>query len=141
MVVSIGFKSCLDPERSNMPPVVKQYDEYAVKANATLYLKGKALFEKFCNSCHFSPDSQAEDNYFFDGIFEKFPSAGEQYFIQFVADSKQLKDSGDAYALEVDDIYRSSYEHLFLDSLTINNYTELIAYVKMATLKKNNFSR
>ncbi len=136
LAVLLGCESHQSSRYNNRPTVVKQYNEDKVKDAAALYLKGKILFQKFCNSCHLSPGSRAEGDYLFEDIFEILPFPGEEYFIAFVANSKKLRNSGDSYALEMGKKYNSNYEHLFIDSLAVNNYSELIAYIKMATLEK-----
>lgn len=92
--------------------------------------KGKNVFAQYCTTCHISPDQHAKDAFFFNHIFDRYPQPGESYFIKYVQDSQLLKQSGDPYAKSLDNIYNSSYEHCFMDSLTDQDFQNLNVFIK-----------
>ena len=106
-------------------PAESHTKEFAVK-----YSEGKSLFKKHCNTCHIDPELKATDQYLFENLFTRHP---ETYVIKFIADSKQLKSSGDKYAIALADAYNSNYEHHFRDSLSNTDLGNLIIYLKATT--------
>ena len=94
------------------------------------YKGGKDVFKKHCNTCHIPPDKKASDQQLFDNLFNRQSS---DYVIKFIGDSKKLKLSGDKYALALDKVFNSDYEHFFVASLTSSDFDNLIIYLKVAT--------
>jgi hypothetical protein len=104
---------------------------------ASRFNSGKQIFSGNCNSCHPAPEKHFLDQYLFEGIFERLPPPGEQYFIQFIQDSKNLKASGDPYARAIDSVYGSEYEHHFKETLQEKDYYDIILYIKVADRQRN----
>ncbi len=105
-------------------------------ADSAKYHEGQLIFRKYCNTCHVVPERNVTDQYLFDNLFERLPAPSEQYFIKYMQDSKSLKASGDKYALHVDELWDSGYEHNFKDSLSQSNFSDLITYIKEAVKLK-----
>ena len=115
---------------------ISTIDSSRIKQLTLNYEEGKVIFKKYCATCHIAPEKQVTDQYIFDNLFERLPSPPEEYFIKYIQDSKTLKLSGDGYALQIDSISNSKYEHSFKDSLTLNNFGDLIIYIKIAARSK-----
>jgi hypothetical protein len=93
---------------------------------------GKSIFTKYCNGCHYRPDSKViADPPIFDDLFEKMPSPADDYFVKFVQNSKALKQSGDEYSNKLDKMFSQAYEHNFKDSLSQGDFKDLIVYFKI----------
>lgn len=114
-----------------------QIDTSEVAKSIAIYESGKNLFTRFCIKCHHTPDSREKDQYMFDNLFERLPSPQENYFIKFIQDSKELKKSGDKYAIGVSKEWDSNYDHKFKDRLSIDDFANLILYIKLATKSKS----
>jgi len=100
--------------------------------------KGRSIFSKYCNGCHYRPDSKViADPPMFDNLFQTLPSPPGEYFIKFLQDSKALKDSGDKFAQQLDQAFDMAYEHYFRDSLSIEDFRHLIIYFKIGTEIRN----
>jgi hypothetical protein len=93
---------------------------------------GKSIFQNLCEKCHAAPERHMADQHMFDQIFERLPPPAEEYFINFVSDSRRVKESGDQHALEMDQRYAQGYEHNFKDSLSEVDFKGLITYIKIA---------
>src|SRR5690349_6192678 len=105
------------PECRNkpLPSLVSQQEEIANIAGS--YRKGKLIFAKYCNACHYAPHSQVTaEPPIFDNLFERMPEPPEEYFIKYLQDSKALKDGGDKFALQEGQLFENGYEHHFKDS-------------------------
>jgi hypothetical protein len=96
------------------------------------YRHGKSIFQNLCEKCHAAPERHMADQHMFDQIFERLPPPAEEYFINFVSDSRRVKESGDQPALEMDQRYAQGYEHNFKDSLSEVDFKGLITYIKIA---------
>ena len=106
-------------------------DSIRVKSQTLAFIEGKFQFNRLCNNCHVAPEVKKLDQYTFDNLFERLPQPGEQYFTEFITDSKSLKESGNTYALQIDKAYDSPFEHIFRDSLTKTQIAFLITYLKV----------
>lgn len=95
------------------------------------YSRGKQLFKQHCNVCHPAPEENLVDQYLFVDLFDRLPSPAEEYFVWYLSDSKSLKGSGDAYAKHLDEVWDTDYEHRFGDSLSDQDFSALITYVKI----------
>ena len=104
----------------------------STELNRTGFNAGQKLFKANCNSCHVAPEKHILDQYLFDNLFERMPIKAEDYFIKYISDSKQLKATGNEYANKVDAAWNSVYEHLFKDSLSSEDFVNLITYIKIA---------
>jgi hypothetical protein len=114
-------------------------DSLKIKKPAFNYSQGKLVFSRFCTGCHTAPERHATDQYTFDKLFDRLPQPSEDYFIKFIQDTKALKTSGDKYALEISKTWSSDYNHNFKDSLSKQDFFNLIAYIKAAgQLYRNN---
>ncbi|MEY5046682.1 MAG: hypothetical protein RLZZ175_41 [Bacteroidota bacterium] len=93
---------------------------------------GRIIFNKYYSNCHFNIESGSERQ--FSHIFEIYKSMGDEHlFEKFIADSKSVKKSGNAYFLKLDKEYNSDFEHLFKDLLSQNDIYNLITYLKIYT--------
>lgn len=109
-----------------------QIDSIEFRGLASGFSQGKELFIRFCNTCHYAPEKQVLDQYIFDNLFERLPAPSEEYFTNYISDSRSLKASGNEYAKKVDEVWNNSYEHQFKDSLSVRDLTNLITYIKIA---------
>jgi hypothetical protein len=96
------------------------------------YKQGKQSFQKLCDDCHVAPERHMTDQYLFDNLFERLPAPPEEYFIKFIQDSKLLTSSGDQYSKRLHEIWNQDYEHHFRDSLSEQDFHNLIIYIKVA---------
>ena len=95
---------------------------------------GKYIFAKYCTDCHYRPDSKIiADPPLFDNLFERMPAPSDDYFVKFLQSSKTLKQSGDEYSNEVDQMWDQAYEHNFRDRLTQADFKDLIVYFKIGS--------
>ena len=105
-------------------------DDLRTKELVDKYNQGKDLFNSHCNTCHIAPDKKATDQQLFDNLFERQSS---DYVIKYIGDSKKLKLSGDKFAIALDTVFNSTFEHSYKDSLSNIDFDNLIAYLKVAT--------
>jgi mono/diheme cytochrome c family protein len=126
LVITIVY-GCTEPSDSSSNSSV---DKTIVAETTTAYSNGKSIFLKHCSMCH---SAGSKDDYFFGGIFERMPAPSEVYFIRFVGNSKLLKAGGDQYAKEVDGYASSDFEHSFKDSLSNQDFNDLITYIRVKT--------
>jgi hypothetical protein len=134
-----GLLSCSlgnDKHDSRAGVIKSQIDSAEFKKVALQFSKGRQLFRSYCNTCHYAPEKHVLDQYIFDDLFERLPAPAEDYFIQYISDSKALKASGNEYAKQVDEAYISAYEHHFKDSLSTTDFTNLIMYIKIAAKQR-----
>ena len=94
--------------------------------------QGKLIFERLCTPCHVPPERGGQCPDLFYRLFERLPAPPEEYFLKFIKDSKSLKTSGNKYALKVDKVWNTDYEHNFKDSLSWQNSNALISYIKIS---------
>jgi len=132
----ISCNSRQDTHGDNSTYAWNQPDSSQIKKLAANYIQGKHLFEKLCITCHIAPERRVTDQYIFDNLFERLPSPPEDYFIKYIQNSKSLKSSGDNYAMKIDEAWNSDYEHYFEDSLSRQDFYDLIIYVKVAAKQK-----
>lgn len=116
--------------------IKNQKDTIQFKRVASSYNEGKQLFSRFCNTCNVAPERDIRDQYLFDNLFERLPSPSEDYFIRYLSDSKQLKQSGNEYAKQVDAVWDNDYEHQFKNSLSNKGFSSLITYIKIAAKQR-----
>jgi hypothetical protein len=121
---------------STTEEIKNQIDSVKFKQATLSYSEGRQLFSRYCNSCHVAPERQVRDQYLFDNLFERLPSPSEDYFVNYISDSKQLKVAGNKYAIAVDDEWNSDYEHKFKDSLSVRGFSALITYIKIAARQR-----
>jgi hypothetical protein len=122
-------------QESNNNQTISSFDKKSV-VDSPNYQQGKLIFRKFCNTCHIAPERNLTDQQMFVNLFERLPSPPEQYFIKYVRDSKSLRDSADKYALSLRELWGTGYNHHFKDSLSQQNFTDLICYIKKAAKLK-----
>jgi Cytochrome c len=138
--LAINFLSCDSGNQERVEStdeITDRIDTIAFKQAALVYSEGKQLFGRYCNTCHYAPEKQVFDQYTFDNLFQRLPPPAEDYFVKYISDSKALKASGNQYAKQVDEVYNSTYEHHFKDSLTTGDFTNLIGYIKIAAKQRN----
>ena len=103
------------------------------------YDSGKTIFSAYCRSCHLPPETINGHNYAFHNLFDRLPQPAEKYLIDFLKDSKALRESGDKYVLELDTLWPgNSYEHQFADSLTTGQLNDLFIYIKVGVRLNSN---
>ena len=105
-------------------------NDFRTKELVDKYTKGKDIFNNHCNTCHLAPDKKATDQQLFDNLFKRQTS---DYVIKYIGDSKKLKLSGDRFALTLDTVFNSTFEHSYKDSLSNIDFDNLIVYLKVAT--------
>jgi hypothetical protein len=69
-------------------------------------------------------------------FFDRLPAPAEEYFVRYIRDSKSLRDSGDSYAKKVHEIWNSTIEHIYNDSLSQQDFSNLVIYIKAAASQK-----
>jgi cytochrome c2 len=111
-------------------------DSSRIKDLANNYREGKQSFQKLCDGCHVAPERHVTDQYLFDNLFERLPAPAEDYFIKFIQDSRLLTSSGDQYSKRLHKIWNQDYEHHFRDSLSQQDFHNLIIYIKVAAKQK-----
>ena len=90
--------------------------------------KGRELFKQNCAVCH-SLSDQKITGPGLKGIYDRVPKPEEAWLIKYICNSKKVRESGDAYALN---IYKEneSYEMTAFDSvLTEKQIKSIIAYI------------
>jgi len=121
---------------------IKKDEPTTVDRNKELvgnYESGKTLFTTYCRACHFPPESKHGHNYAFHNLFDRLPQPAEKYLMDFLKNSKALRDSGDKYALELDKYWpHNEYEHKFADSLTTSQLSDLFFYIKVGVRLNSN---
>jgi cytochrome c5 len=132
----VGCGSYRDEHVRSTDEIRSQIDSSDFKQAALQYNQGKQLFSNYCNTCHYAPEKHVLDQYTFDNLFQRLPTPAEDYFIQYISDSKALKASGNKYAKQVDEVYKSAYEHHFKDSLSTRDFSNLITYIKIAAKQR-----
>ena len=132
VAVLVGCDSGRDKNPRSTDVIGSQIDSTEFKQAALQYSQGRQLFKSYCNTCHYAPEKNVLDQYIFDDLFQRLPTPAEDYFIQYISDSKALKASGNQYAKRVDEIYNSAYEHHFKDSLSTSDFSNLVTYIKIA---------
>ena len=105
-------------------------DDPRTKELVDKYNEGKNIFIKHCNTCHIAPEKKASDQQLFDNLFKRQSS---DYVIKYISDSKNLKLSGDKFAIVLDTVFKSAFEHFYKDSLSNADFDNLIVYLKVAT--------
>jgi|GEM_PF-3279961 len=121
---------------STAEEIQKQVDSVQHIQTVMSYNEGKLLFSNYCNTCHYPPEKHMLDQYLFDNLFERLPSPSEEYFVNYISDSKTLKTSGNEYAKQVDEAWNQDYEHNFKDSLSKRDFYNLITYIKSASKQR-----
>lgn len=117
---------------STTEEIKSQADSIRLKSIVFSYKEGKQLFSRYCNTCHLAPEINKTDQYLFDNLFERLPAPAEDYFFSYISDSKALKESGNVYTKQVDDVWNNAFEHQFKDSLSKYDFYHLITYIKIA---------
>ena len=114
------------------------YDDSIVLIETiTAFVNGKSIFNKHGNMCHSGPG--ARHDFIFDRIFERMPAPSEDYFIKFVGDSKSLKTNGDSYIKDMTGkLSTMNFDHNFKDSLSIQNFKDLIIYIRVGKKQPGN---
>lgn len=121
---------------STTEEIKNQIDSARFKQSVLSYNQGKQLFSRFCNSCHPAPEKHVLDQYLFDNLFERLPAPSEDYFVNYISDSKALKATGNEYAKQVDEVWNNAYEHQFKDSLSKHDFSNIITYIKIAAKQR-----
>jgi len=129
MIATAGVSCQSKTEAGINPP---KLDSSVAKNVSDQYAHGKNIFKKYCNDCHFSPERIVFDQYSFDRLFDRLPTPAEDYLVRYLKNSKELKLSGDKYALQLDEIWDSNYEHSFEGTLNQKDFLDLINYIKTA---------
>jgi hypothetical protein len=114
----------------------RSIDSLQIKKRASSYDQGKQLFTRFCNSCHPAPEKNISDQYSFGYLFDSLPHPSEAYLIKYIQDSKQLRSSGDQHSKALHEVWNSNYDHFFKDSLSLQDFTDLILYIKVAAKQR-----
>lgn len=130
------YQACTPPSDeigSNIgPPTDSPIDSNTLKTQVTQYNYGKVYFFQNCNKCHHNPLNKARDiDWMANSVMQpqNFP---ENYFINFVKDSKALKDTGDRRAIGIDEEYDSDYEHKFGLTLSDTDIINIAVFLKVA---------
>lgn len=135
IVAAINYNYNRRSFKDILEKTVSPQDNSRVKYAAN-YVRGKHVFQRYCNTCHESPERKITDNYTFDHIFERYPYAKRDYFPRFIFDSRQLRASGDRYAKEIHKEYDTNYDHHFRDSLSHQELIDLIIFLNYAPKDK-----
>jgi hypothetical protein len=128
--------SCNDSHTGNNSSSAGALKNWQIEKLADNYQQGKNIFKEHCNECHVAPEIKMTDQYVFDNLFDRLPSPSEDYFVKYIRDSKSLKASGDRYAKMIDEAWNSKYEHYFKDSLSLQDFSNIIIYIKAAAKQK-----
>ena len=107
-----------------------------VKELAGQYYQGQNIFKQNCMDCHALPGKVSTDQFIFNNLFDRLPQPSEEYFAKYIEDSKQLKVSGNKYALDIAKAWHSAYEHNFKSNLSQKDIDNLIVYIKVAETRK-----
>ncbi|MBK7440231.1 MAG: hypothetical protein WAT43_08940 [Chitinophagales bacterium] len=130
------FTACTPPTdeiSSNIGPNTdKPIDSAVLKTQIMQYDLGKVFFFQNCNKCHHNPLRKGADIDWMANSVMKPQDFPENYFINFVKDSKALKDTGDRRALGIDKEYDSDYEHKFGLILTDTAIINIAIFLKTA---------
>ena len=133
----ISFYSCNQPGKNKDNKIAgKTFDSTRIKDFAESYQHGETVFQNSCKSCHFSLEKHRTDDQVFMNLFEHLPRPPEQYFSEFINDSRKLKSSGDKYAIQLACDWNSSFEHIYKDSLSKQDIDNLIIFIKVAIKKR-----
>jgi hypothetical protein len=97
---------------------VSEADSLQIKELTDKYRQGKVTFQIKCAACHDAPEKHVTDQYIFDNLFDRMPKPSEDYFIKFIKNSKDLKASGDSYALKLAELWNNDYDHALQDTLS-----------------------
>ena len=119
---------CNSNDKSPPPSAVKNNDN--IEQTVKDFKSGSIIFKRYCNSCYLKPLS-ANDDLMFINLFDRLPEPSEDYFFKFISNSKALKDSGDQHALAIDKVWNTSFEHMFRDSLSSADISNLVTYLKI----------
>lgn len=93
------------------------------------FATGKCSFVQYCQPCHGSLEKYEKNNPL-NGVFDRFPSPADTFFIQFISDSKALRDSGNAYANAIHQPLKRNYDHRFQFVFGPKEMEGLITYMK-----------
>ena len=126
--------SCNNHQNTKPYSVVKprpSMDTNEIKKYLAEYDKGKVVFKNYCSACHGAPGRRI-DGPSFDGLFDRLPAPGQEYFVRFISDERALRESGDKYVRELEKEYNSvSIDHQFKDSLSPEDLSNLIVYMRL----------
>ncbi|MEY5046681.1 MAG: hypothetical protein RLZZ175_40 [Bacteroidota bacterium] len=131
ILLSLFSYSCTQISNENKVENPINKDSLFITKSVQNVKAGRIIFNKHCSACH-NIESCTGIN--FKDIFKIYQSMSDEHlFEKFIADSKSVKKSGNAYFLKLDKEYNSDYEHLFKDSLSQNEIYNLITYLKIYT--------
>lgn len=92
---------------------------------------GEMVFKNSCAVCHCSTLGTCEpgDMPHLRNLFNRIPQDSINYIVEYIKDSKKLKDHGDKFALQLEQSYPDDFEHLFKNKLTDSETKNVILYL------------
>ncbi|MFT3935797.1 MAG: c-type cytochrome [Chitinophagaceae bacterium] len=112
-------------------------DSYRLKALVDKYNKGKDVFTSHCITCHHEPDKDYSEQPLFEDLFGRVPY---DYVVNYISDSKKLKQRGDKYAryaIELSKARNLNIEHTYKDILSDTELDNLMVYLEVVTHEKH----
>ncbi len=105
-------------------------DSATLKLQVSQFDLGKIFFFQNCNKCHHNPLNTRSNDWMAVSVIrpQDYP---ENYFINFVKNSKALKQAGDPHALAIDKEYKFNYEHHFEPILSDTAIINIAIFLKV----------
>ena len=101
------------------------------------YENGKLVYRQHCAPCHSLPHKHIDGPSLFNNLFERLPNPSQQYFMNFIKDSKILENSGDKYFLGIQKKYSVNIDHLYKNKLSDKDIQNIILYIMVSDKIKN----
>jgi hypothetical protein len=92
-------------------------------------LRGEIIFKNNCAVCHCFASCEPGNSPRLKPVFDNVSFTSLPYFVDYIKDSKSLKDKGDKHANEVDLNFPDKYEHGFESTLTQSEMEDVILYI------------
>lgn len=109
--------------------VAEPEKEVTLSAYDSTIMKGRYIFCTYCVHCHKIASQTMVENSL-EGVFDRLPQPADKYFIEFVGDSKLLRELGDQYAQSVHASRKRIYNHKFNQLFSDAEFADLLAYVQ-----------
>jgi cytochrome c2 len=92
---------------------------------------GEMIFKNNCAGCHCSTLGTCEpsDMPHLRNLFNRIPQDSINYIVEYIKDSKKLKDRGDKFALQTEQSYPSDFEHDYKNKLAESEAKNVILYL------------
>lgn len=99
------------------------------------YQQGEILYATNCKQCHPVPGSKIICSDLMDRLFERLPQPSDSYFVKYVGNNRALRSQNDPYAIAIHQQFETGYDHYFQDSLSNQDFSDLILYLKGVELR------